>query len=283
MKSGKVSTTAVATAFLRALEQAVPPQDRVIEDPWARQMVPRRGLSMFARWKFLASPRLRKLAKGVEYIAMRDRLADDCQRESLAEGATQAIILAAGFDTAALRLQAEAPEARIFEVDHPATQQAKIRHVDSLNIPEGERPVFVSCDFERESLSEKLLAKGFNPQERTSVKWMGVSYYLTVEAISQTLSDLSRVLCSGSTISFDYWLPAGRSRTSLRARLARMGEPSLFYPSSDEMNRLLDAHGFSVQEELSMADTVARYHLKDLGHDEHARFIIAERDSSTAE
>src|SRR5215468_7749967 len=59
------------------------------------------------------------------HYALRKLAIEEVVRASLAEGFTQVVVLAAGFDTLALRLQAEFPSVRFIEMDHPATQAVK--------------------------------------------------------------------------------------------------------------------------------------------------------------
>jgi O-methyltransferase involved in polyketide biosynthesis len=61
------------------------------------------------------------------HYAVRKRFLEDAARAALADGATQLVVLGAGFDTLALRLHREMPGVRFVESDHPATQGLKRR------------------------------------------------------------------------------------------------------------------------------------------------------------
>ena len=69
-------------------------------------------------------------------------------------GTTQYVILGAGLDSFAYRADAarEGP-ARVFEVDHPGTQQWKRDHLAAAAIPVPDSVSFVPVDFERDSLA----------------------------------------------------------------------------------------------------------------------------------
>ena len=60
-------------------------------------------------------------------LVARTRFIDDKMRESLQRGVSQVVILGAGYDARAYRFAEDCSGTRVFEVDHPATQQVKIR------------------------------------------------------------------------------------------------------------------------------------------------------------
>jgi len=60
---------------------------------------------------------------------MRSRFAEDCLAESIGNGVRQYVLLGAGLDTFAYRQPHWASSLRVFEVDHPATQQWKRRQL----------------------------------------------------------------------------------------------------------------------------------------------------------
>ena len=74
-------------------------------------------------------------------------------------GIAQYVVLGAGLDTFAYRN----PHAglRVFEVDHPATQQWKRELLQTAGIAIPGEAVFVPVDFERETLSTGLEHSGF--------------------------------------------------------------------------------------------------------------------------
>lgn len=81
--------------------------------------------------------------------------------------------------------------------------------------------MWVPCDFEHDTLREKLLDSGFDPARPSLIVWLGVTAYLTRDALDATLADLASLCAPGSRLVFDYLdtnVVAGDS-TSLRARL----------------------------------------------------------------
>ncbi len=121
--------------------------------------------------------------------------------EEVLPSVDQLVILGAGWDTRAYSLPADWP-GRVFEVDAPATQQAKRQALDTVGISTA-RVTFVPVDFEATSWLEALCEQGFNPDQPTYLLFEGVSMYLTRQAVDETLADYA-TLHPGSVIAFDY-------------------------------------------------------------------------------
>ena len=117
-------------------------------------------------------------------------------------GSIQYVICGAGSDTFSFRN--ENPEITVYEVDHPDTQRSKLGRIRALewNIPQNVR--FVSVDFERQRMTDRLLAAGFDPQKPTFFSILGVSYYLTLDVFTETLSQIAELSAQGSAVAFDY-------------------------------------------------------------------------------
>lgn len=162
-------------------------------------------------------------------------------------GVRQVIILGAGYDTRAARL----PRAgvRYFEVDHPATQEAKRASLARLDGYPVDAATHVACNFEREDPIERLAAAGFATDDPALVLWEGVVPYLTEPAIRATASRLAAGLDPRSLLAFDFVgkrFAAGQSATAgdrgARELIGELGEPIRY--GSDDMLPLLHECGF---------------------------------------
>jgi methyltransferase (TIGR00027 family) len=111
------------------------------------------------------------------FIAMRSRVADEALAAAAATGLRQAVILGAGLDTYAYRTS-RSTVLRIFEVDHPETQDWKRRRLVDAGIPIPNGVSYVAIDFEHEELPNRLEAAGFDSTARTFFSWLGVVPYL---------------------------------------------------------------------------------------------------------
>lgn len=122
-------------------------------------------------------------------------------------GNIQYVICGAGSDTFTFRNTD--PNIKIFEIDHPDTQRYKLEKISSLewNIPENVR--FVPVDFEKDSMVEKLLEAGFDKNTKTFFSILGVTYYLTLDVFSDTLSQIADISALGSELFFDYPMKSG--------------------------------------------------------------------------
>jgi O-methyltransferase involved in polyketide biosynthesis len=111
-----------------------------------------------------------------------------------------------------------------------------------------------------------LEAAGFDPGKRTFVLWLGVTPYLTEEAVFATLAELAR-LPGGAEVVFDYANPRdaiaeGNARNfhrEMAERVAASGEPFRGYFDSGELQARARQLGFSEIEDLDRAALVARY------------------------
>src|SRR6478752_8383988 len=159
---GRSSFTAETVALQRAFESARPPGQRLFSDPYAVEFL-RPGLRVLA---IAAQVRLlRWLAVGLYDVVAgpgprpsavaRTRAIDDEVRDAVAPGG-QCVLLGAGFDMRAHRLQALA-DCPVFEVDQPATQAAKRAVVERLDLRRSQL-TYVPVDFEVDDLAGALRA-----------------------------------------------------------------------------------------------------------------------------
>src|SRR5580693_8554933 len=86
------------------------------------------------------------------FIVARSRYAEDNLRHAVENGVRQYVLLGAGLDTFAHRNPY--PQLRVFEVDHPATQQWKRDLLAAGNFSAPANLIYAPVDFERESLAE---------------------------------------------------------------------------------------------------------------------------------
>lgn len=64
---------------------------------------------------------------------------------------------------------------------------------------------FVPVDFNTQTLSERLLERGYSEQGRTLFIWQGVTVYLTPEGVDSTLTFIANHSGLGSAVIFDYF------------------------------------------------------------------------------
>lgn len=226
-----VADSAFWIAAVRARETERP--DRLFADPWARDLAGERGFTVMA-----ASER----ASGQEntFIPVRVRWFDDLV-VSAAARARQVVLLGAGLDTRAFRL--DLPEGTgWYEVDCPGVLAAKDSVLAGL-VPRCRRRV-VAADVAGDWAS-RLLGAGFDPRARTLWVAEGLFFYLTEQQIVEMLRGAARLCGPGSLLAADVVGAAGLGSPRLqpyRAWCERNGTPPPF--GTDDPVALFTAGGW---------------------------------------
>jgi methyltransferase (TIGR00027 family) len=205
MKTGAPSRTAEYMALFRALESTRPEGERLFEDRTAASFLrpTLRAVAVAARFgpaRSLIFALIDRRWPGPRLSgAVRTHVIDDFVTGAMRAGATQLVLLGAGYDTRATRLPAAAA-CTVFEIDHPVTQARKRAALGDIS----ERVGYVPLDFESDALQPALIDAGLDQSQRTCVLWEGVFSYLTPEAIDATLATLVEVCAPGSQILLTY-------------------------------------------------------------------------------
>src|SRR5262245_29396727 len=126
MRDETPSRTAAFVAAVRQLGALLPADVPLIDDPYGAAC----ASPALARMVEREHGRLRPFARvpgmrtWILYMQVRTRVIDDALRTFVEGGGRQLVVLGAGYDCRALRIP-ELADARVFEVDHPATQTHK--------------------------------------------------------------------------------------------------------------------------------------------------------------
>lgn len=254
MKKNRPSQTAVRIAMCRARESSKPSSIRICNDPYAKEFLPWQ-YHVVARIPFLIQY-LRKKGEQkspgiLEAVVARVRYMDDYLLKCIENGIDQLVILGAGYDTRAYRIEALKDNVRIFEVDHPATQAVKKKKIKKIFGALPEHVTFVPVHFNSQSLKESLLGKGYDPGLKTVFIWEGVTMYLTEAAVDTTLDFVKKNSGPDSSIVFDY-IPASvvsgphapKEGRRLKEHVRRKGEELHFLIEKQEIEPFLSARGF---------------------------------------
>jgi methyltransferase (TIGR00027 family) len=202
MRKNQTSLTAAGIALARAVESEKPADERICYDPYARQFVP--GWMYCFLAFFIKSGYAELRGPGViGFLMARERYIDDVLQNYLKEDLQQLVILGAGYDSRAYRFDLPG-RMKTFEVDHPITQADKLKKVQQVfgRIPA--HVTYVAVDFNTQTLTERLLASGYDPNLISLFIWQGVTMYLTPEGVDATLAFVVKNAAAGSAIVFDY-------------------------------------------------------------------------------
>ena len=137
--------------------------------------------------------------KGIfEYIVARTKFIDSVFIENLEAGFQQIVIFGAGFDSRGIRFISGYPDASIFELDVPTTQNAKITQLKKRNISIPKNIDFISIDF------NKLIQSGFEKNKKTLFLLEGLLMYLDSYSVQETFQMISDNTIKESEIIFDF-------------------------------------------------------------------------------
>jgi methyltransferase (TIGR00027 family) len=208
MKVDKTSRTAQYMAFFRALETKRRANDKLFSDPFAihfldpslRLAVRASNLPFFKT--YLTRTIQKKIPGALSSGIARTKYIDDLLCSTIKSGVKQVIILGAGFDTRASRLEF-LQSIPVIEIDHPNTSNYKmdIYRTRLKTLPQN--VTYCQIDFNKQSLEQLAEENKFNLLTRTSILWEGVTNYLTEDAIDKTFAFISK-FPSGSFAIFTY-------------------------------------------------------------------------------
>ncbi|MFI5377641.1 MAG: SAM-dependent methyltransferase [Candidatus Rokuibacteriota bacterium] len=266
------SHTATLVALYRAIESSRSPTARLFEDPFAPAFLGSR-----ARWALHLS-RLPVVGAAVPWtlvdghwsgprgtVAVRTRYIDDALGEALSAGVDQVVILGAGFDCRAYRIPG-IDRARVFEVDHPATQPRK-RAVVTRRL--GALPphvTLVPIDLTTQALDAVMPGAGYRTGARTFFICEGLTHYLSPAVVDAVFRYVARSAAVGSQMVFTYIHRAildGSVRfegaANTLATVQRAGEPYTFGWDPVELPRYLAERHLRLIEDVGAEAYRARY------------------------
>jgi len=143
--------------------------------------------------------------KGIyEYVISRTKYIDEMYERALSERFGQILIFGAGFDTRAIRIKDTNENTKVFELDVPVTQLAKIRQYQNRKISSPKNLQYIAIDFDKESLPIKLDEAGFDKHQRSLFILEGLIMYLQPKSVDETFSIIQYYASNGSRIVFDY-------------------------------------------------------------------------------
>ncbi len=215
-------------AAMRALHQRVD-WPVIFDDPFALHVLPPRVRERVERApeSFSRSFTARYLRT---FLVVRSRFAEDELRRAVQRGVRQYVVLGAGFDTFALRNPFAAEGLRVFELDHPATQRAKLARLAAAGIDRPAGAVFTPVDLSAMTLEDALSRAGFDSTRPSLFAWLGVTMYLELDAIRTTLRSIAALPDAAVVFDFGirpkwYEIVPRLILASRRRRVAKIGEP----------------------------------------------------------
>jgi methyltransferase (TIGR00027 family) len=257
--SERPSETALMAAAARAAHLIVDDEPRIFADPLAARLLGDRADELISYHTLHAAHPV--LAGARVQVTCRSRYAEDSLARAAAGGVTQYVILGAGLDSFAYR-GGLARRLRVFEVDHPASQQAKRAALAAAGIALQENVALVPADLAADPLMPGLARAGFDALAPALFGWLGVTMYLTADAVAETMTAIAGC-APGSELIADYLLPpdARDEDGALYGRLvaqasAERGEPWLSCFTPQEIADLARRAGLGTARSVSQRDTL---------------------------
>jgi methyltransferase (TIGR00027 family) len=242
------SRTAVLTAVARDLYRQQPPP-LIFDDALAMGLSGAEGPLLGQRLR--RDLPLAHLLAFCRWVCVRSRFAEDLVEQAVARGVEQYVILGAGLDSFAYRRGDLLDRLRVFEVDHPASQSWKRDRLSELGVRIPDRLVFAPVDFEHEIMAHGLESAGFEFGRSAVFTWIGVTMYLTLEAITATLATIGRCV-PGTQVALTYNQPysaldsfAAAVTRTFAGIASEMGEPFVSFFLRREIEELLRRQRFT--------------------------------------
>lgn len=265
MREHSASRTAAWVAACRGLGAYLPADEQLIRDPFGLTFggpaAVAVGRALDPLPASLATAIVRPFAPstGVYWMQLRSHVIDRVVADFVAsveragQREPQLVILGAGFDCRAFRLEA-LRGARVFEIDHPATQAVKRARLDDV-APLASHVDFIPWDFESRpvgALPGALAALGHDPDRPTLTIWEGVTMYLSEEAIDATVRAVAAFgRGASSTLVFNYFEHDAvvKKNRGLRWAVAALGEPFKFGWRPADLEPWFAQRGFDIRSD----------------------------------
>ncbi len=219
-------------------------------------------------------------------MLVRTRFIDELMERAVRNGATQLVILGAGFDTRAHRFTELLKDVAVIEVDYGATQEYKKRRVEAALGGSPANVVYAPIDFARESLADALRRADFQPGRKTYYICEGVSMYVPEEGMKQTLRAIAAESAPGSALLLEYLNRGGldllrKYPSGMIKNAVDWGEPFVFgVPDGQDREFFLEA-GLELGETLKIGapESLRRYAMRQDGtyYGAHLEKVFQER------
>jgi methyltransferase (TIGR00027 family) len=195
-----------------------------------------------------------------EAFAHRKAFCERQVRDGIAAGATQVLVVGAGYDTLGWRLAPDFPGVRFFEIDHPATGRLKAKGINSLGPIENLH--LIQADLGERRLEDVLDAvESWDSTAQSVVIAEGLTQYLTPAAVRDLFLQCGAITGAHSRIAFTYVGTGDDGRPDIGSWtgltlwiLKASGEPWLWSIRPEELSRFLEETGWKAASELMGTD-----------------------------
>jgi methyltransferase (TIGR00027 family) len=219
-------------------------------------------------------------------MLVRTRFIDEMMERAVRGGATQLVILGAGFDTRAHRFSELLKDVAVIEIDYGSTQDYKKRRVQDAFGGFPPNVIYASIDFTLESVADVLRRAGFDASRKTYYICEGVSMYVPEEGMKETLRAIAAESAPGSILLLEYLNRTGlemlrKYPTGMIKNAFDWGEPFVFGVPDGQDREFFRETGLELGEALKIGgpESLKRYATRQDGtfYGAHLEAVFRER------
>jgi len=208
--------------------------------------------------------------KGIyEYTIARTKYFDSVFQRAIQNEFEQILIYGAGFDSRGIRFLSKNSVIKVFELDVPITQNAKIAQFKKRQIRIHPNITFIPIDFNKESLTDKLTDYGFKKNKKTLFLLEGLLMYLSEQAVDSTFQMIDEYSVKKSEVVFDtIYLSVLRNENlfygeqNIYDYVSKVGEGWTFGIEKKQIDLFLNKYHFSALEIMD-SDKLEKRYFKD--------------------
>lgn len=194
-------------AMIRAGESMRPEFERIFYDEYAVHFVGpelEKLLNLNPQQRDTMIAKLEQDMPGLtNSVIARVRFFDDIIIQAVADGLEQLVILGAGYDTRAYRIEG-VNQVKVFEVDQPDTVEVKKGKILEIFGYMPSQVTYIPIDFNKERLEDRLRQCGYDTNKKTLFTLEGLTMYLDPIAVDDLLAFIAHKSGVGSAVAFDY-------------------------------------------------------------------------------
>ncbi len=260
----KAINTGMGVAYVRATGMLYPKEKRLFEDPYSEKL-----LSPFYKFFIFLqhSPKINNAIvklKEMGWFFCRFRYIDDVLKNNIKE--IEAVVnLGAGMDCRAYYIPG-IENIHYFEVDYPSVMKEKRTKIKKILGKLPDHVVYVSIDFEKQSLDAELKKAGYDLTSKTLFILEGVTQYISKEANDSILKYVAQA-APGSKIVFTYVLKSfiegkdlnNSTKKSLYKWLVKGFKMFIYGLDPEDINDYLSKYSISLIEDIGRKEVQERY------------------------
>ena len=268
MRKDKPSKTAFKVALIIVTLGAKPGMDKILPPgiiEATKKLLVASGAASARAVRWSGSQRMVAVYEAFDWmlpgefaaISRRKAFCERQVRDGIGNGATQILILGAGYDTMGWRLAPEFSEVKFFEIDHPATACLKARGIKAMG--QRDNLFLIAEDLSQRKLIDVLESnESWDQTKRTVIVAEGLLMYLSAEVVRDLFCQCAVITGDGSQIAFTY-IPTGTDGrpdagrwTGLMLWLQKLsGEPWLWSIRPEELGLFLEQTGWANASEVA--------------------------------